>query len=78
MCDNCADRALKLRSIALDFRMTARLGPAEISERLLKTADELEGIADGLTLPGPHRDDLDVVWDTEPTEADTAELAPAV
>ena len=73
MCNSCAERALKLRSVALDFRMTARLGPSEISAKLLKTAGELEAIAGNLLEAGHPSNECDVVWDDTTVEADPIE-----
>ena len=76
MCNTCAERALKLRSIALDFRVTARLGPHEIAEKLSRTADELEAFARNLLHPGQGTNECDVVWADEiADEADEPRLA---
>ena len=66
MCDNCAERAQKLRSVALSSRATSELAPPLLATRLGQTADELDAIAHSLSRLGHCLAAGDIVWDDRP------------
>lgn len=71
MCQSCEARAAKLRELALSFRdLAEQAGEPLFIERLSRTAEELEAIADR---PCADCAVADVVW-VDPAEDATPDL----
>ena len=80
MCNNCGDRALKLRRLAIDFRTLAQKPGSDpnLPGRLIETALELEALADTLCAEAaPRLGPDDVVWDEPQDAGDDCECSPA-